>query len=126
SISAQIAEVHVDPETGQVTLQQMTSAHTTGKVIIPLMHQGQIDGGVVFGVGYALTEEVMFDGGRGTTTNFGEFKIPNIQDIPPLKTAVMETVPHGPGPYNSLAIREVANKPTAATGATAATRASRA
>jgi len=119
SISAQIAEVHVDPETGQVTLQQMTSAHTTGKVINPLMHQGQIDGGVVFGLGYALTEEVMFDGGRVTTTNFGEFKIPNIQDIPPLKTAVMETVPHGPGPYNSLAIGEVANTPTAAAVANA-------
>src|SRR5262249_35977021 len=95
----------------------MTSAHTTGKVINPLMHQGQIDGGVVFGVGYALTEEVMFDGGRVTTTNFGEFKIPNIQDIPPLKTAVMETGPHGPGPYNSFAIGEVANTPTAAAGA---------
>src|SRR5215813_3457051 len=119
SISAQIAEVHVDPETGQVTLQQMTSAHTTGKEINPLMHQGQIDGGVVFGVGYALTEEVVFDGGRVTTTNFGEFKIPNIQDIPPLKTAVMETVPHGPGPYNSLAIGEVANTPTAAAVANA-------
>ena len=74
-------------------LAQMTSAHTTGKVINPLMHQGQIEGGVVFGLGYALTEEVMFDGGRVTTTNFGEFKIPNIRDIPPLKTAVMETVP---------------------------------
>jgi CO/xanthine dehydrogenase Mo-binding subunit len=119
SISAQIAEVHVDMETGQVTLQQMTSAHTTGKVINPLMHQGQIDGGVVFGLGYALTEEVMFDGGRVTTTNFGEFKIPNIRDIPPLKTAVMETVPHGPGPYNSLAIGEVANTPTAAAVANA-------
>jgi CO/xanthine dehydrogenase Mo-binding subunit len=114
SVSAQIAEVHVDPETGQITLRQMISAHTTGKVINPLMHQGQIDGGVVFGLGYALTEEITFDGGRVTTTNFGEFKIPNIQDIPPLKTAVMETVPQGPGPYNSLAIGEVANTPTAA------------
>jgi CO/xanthine dehydrogenase Mo-binding subunit len=119
SVSAQIAEVHVDPETGQVRLLQMTSAHTTGKVINPLMHQGQIDGGVVFGLGYALTEEVMFDGGRVTTTNFGEFKIPNIRDIPPLKTAVMETVPEGPGPYNSLAIGEVANTPTAAAVANA-------
>src|SRR5678816_2683393 len=69
--------------------------------------------------GYALTEEVMFDGPKITTTNFGEFKIPNIQDIPPLKTAVMETVPHGPGPYNSLAIGEVANTPTAAAVANA-------
>jgi CO/xanthine dehydrogenase Mo-binding subunit len=119
SVSAQIAEVHVDPETGKVTLRNMVSAHTTGKVINPLMHQGQIEGGVVFGLGYALTEEVMFDGARITTTNFGEFKIPNITDIPPLKTHVMENVPEGPGPYNSLAIGEVANTPTAAAVANA-------
>ena len=119
SVSAQIAEVHVDPETGQVTLRNMTSAHTTGKVINPLMHQGQIEGGIVFGLGYALTEEVLFDGGKITTSNFGEFKIPNITDIPPLKTDVMENVPGGPGPYNSLAIGEVANTPTAAAVANA-------
>jgi CO/xanthine dehydrogenase Mo-binding subunit len=119
SVSAQIAEVHVDPETGKVTLFQMISAHTTGKVINPLMHQGQVEGGVVFGLGYALTEEVLFDGGRVSTTNFGEFKIPTIMDIPPLKTSVMESVPHGPGPYNSLAIGEVANVPVAAAVANA-------
>jgi len=119
SVSAQIAEVHVDPETGKVTLRNMVSAHTTGKVINPLMHQGQIDGGVVFGLGYALTEEVLFDGAKITTSNFGEFKIPNIMDIPPLKTDVMENVPAGPGPYNSLAIGEVANTPTAAAVANA-------
>jgi len=119
SVSAQIAEVHVDPETGQVTLRNMVSAHSTGKVINPLMHQGQVEGGVVMGLGFALTEEVMFDGGKITTTNFGEFKIPNIMDIPPLRTAVMENVPAGPGPYNSLAIGEVANVPTAAAVANA-------
>jgi len=119
SVSAQIAEVYVDPETGKVTLRNMVSAHTTGKVINPLMHQGQIEGGVVFGLGYALTEEVLFDGPKITTTNFGEFKIPNITDIPPLKTYVMENVPGGPGPYNSLAIGECANVPTAAAVANA-------
>ena len=119
SVSAQIAEVHVDLETGKITLRNMVSAHTTGKVINPLMHQGQIDGGVVFGLGFALTEEVMFDGAKITTSNFGEFKIPNIMDIPPLKTDVMENVPAGPGPYNSLAIGEVANTPTAAAVANA-------
>ncbi|HEX2226425.1 MAG TPA: xanthine dehydrogenase family protein molybdopterin-binding subunit [Candidatus Binatia bacterium] len=119
SVSAQICEVHVDPETGQITLRNMISAHTTGKVINPLMHQGQIDGGVVFGLGYALTEEINFDGPKITTTNFGEFKIPTIKDIPPLKTHVAESVPHGPGPYNSLAIGEVANTPTAAAVANA-------
>ena len=119
SVSAQICEVHVDPETGQVTLRDMVSAHTTGKVINPLMHQGQIDGGVVFGLGYALTEQINFDGAQITTTNMGEFKIPNIRDIPPLKTHVAENVPVGPGPYNSLAIGEVANTPTAAAVANA-------
>ena len=119
AVSAQIAEVHVDPETGKVTLRNMVSAHTTGQVINPLMHQGQIEGGVVLGLGYALTEEMMFDGPKITTTNFGEFKIPNITDIPPLKTHVMENVPAGPGPYNSLAIGEVANVPTAAAVANA-------
>ena len=49
----------------------------------------------------------------------GEFKIPNITDIPPLKTHVAEIVPGGPGPYNSLAIGEVANTPTAAAVANA-------
>jgi aldehyde oxidoreductase len=62
---------------------------------------------------------VLFDGARITTSNFGEFKIPNIMDIPPLKTDVMENVPAGPGPYNSLAIGEVANTPTAAAVANA-------
>ncbi|HXV47880.1 MAG TPA: xanthine dehydrogenase family protein molybdopterin-binding subunit, partial [Candidatus Binatia bacterium] len=45
SVSAQIAEVHVDPETGKITLRNMVSAHSTGKVINPLMHQGQVEGG---------------------------------------------------------------------------------
>jgi CO/xanthine dehydrogenase Mo-binding subunit len=56
----------------------------------------------------------LIDNGKVITTNFGDYKIPNIQDIPPLKTVVLETVPHGPGPYNSLAIGEVANVPVAA------------
>jgi carbon-monoxide dehydrogenase large subunit len=114
SIAAQIAEVEVDPDTGAVKLRQMISAHTTGRVINPLMHQGQIDGGVVFGIGYALTEHLVIDNGKVATTHFGEYKLPTIRDVPQLKTAVMELVPHGPGPYNSLSIGEVANVPVAA------------
>ncbi len=58
ALCVQIAEVEVDPETGQVKLKQFTTAHSTGTVLNPLMHQGQIDGGVVMGIGYALMEEV--------------------------------------------------------------------
>ncbi|MFQ5682990.1 MAG: xanthine dehydrogenase family protein molybdopterin-binding subunit [Candidatus Binatia bacterium] len=114
SVAAQIAVVQVDLETGQIKIKQIISAHTTGKVINPLMHQGQIEGGIVFGLGYGLTEQLMFDEGKVTTAHFGDYKIPNIQDIPQLKTAVLETIPEGPGPYNSLPIGEVANVPTAA------------
>jgi CO/xanthine dehydrogenase Mo-binding subunit len=73
----------------------------------------------VFGLGYALQEEILFDNGKIVTTNFGEFKIPNIMDMPTLKTSVIENVPDGSGSYNSLAIGEVANTPTAAAVANA-------
>ncbi|MFQ5853438.1 MAG: molybdopterin cofactor-binding domain-containing protein, partial [Candidatus Binatia bacterium] len=79
----------------------------------PLMHQGQIEGGAVMGVGYALMEHLMLDDGKVTTANFGDYKIPTIQDIPALKTTVLET-PKGPGPYNSMPIGETSNVPVAA------------
>lgn len=104
----------MDSETGKVELRKFVSAHTTGKVINPLMHQGQIDGGIVFGLGYALTEYLAFDDGKVATANFGEYKIPNIQDVPLLKTVVLETVLHGLGPYNSLSVGEATNIPVAA------------
>jgi CO/xanthine dehydrogenase Mo-binding subunit len=114
SIAAQIAEVNVDPETGEVKLKSFVSVYTTGKVINPLMHRGQLDGGLVCGLGYALTEQLIFDDGKVATANFGEYKIPNIRDIPSVKTVVLETVTQGPGPYNSVSIGEAANLPVAA------------
>jgi carbon-monoxide dehydrogenase large subunit len=118
-IAAQVAEVRVDPETGRVCLNKFVSVHATGKVINPLMHQGQIDGGVVFGIGYALTEQLVIEGGKVATANLGEYKIPNIRDIPPLTTAVLDALPDGPGPYNSLSIGEAANVSVAAAVANA-------
>ena len=85
SVSAQIAEVQVDPETGQVRLKQMVSAHTTGKVINPLMHQGQIDGGVVFGLGYALQEEILFDNGKSPDDQFRRIQNPQYHGHPAAK-----------------------------------------
>jgi CO/xanthine dehydrogenase Mo-binding subunit len=114
SIAAQIAEVSVDPETGEIRLKNFVSVYTTGKVINPLMHRGQIDGGLVCGLGYALTEQLIFDDGKVVTANFGEYKIPNMRDIPPAKTVVLETVTQGPGPYHSVSIGEAANLPVAA------------
>jgi CO/xanthine dehydrogenase Mo-binding subunit len=113
ALCVQVAEVEVDPETGQVELKQFTSAHSIGTVLNPLMHQAQIDGGVVMGMGYALMEEVMIDGGKVVTSNFGDGKIPSIRDIPKVKTVIQE-FPVGNGPYGGMSIGEPPVVPTAA------------
>lgn len=114
SVAAQIAEVHVDPDTGEVKLANFVSVYTTGNVINPLMHRGQIDGGFVCGLGYAMTEQLIFEDGKVATANFGEYKIPNIRDVPMCETVVLTTVGDGPGPYKSVSIGEAANLPVAA------------
>lgn len=114
SMVAQVAEVEVDPETGEVKVRQVTTAHNTGTIINPLSHQGQIEGGVVMGMGYGRMEQMVLDEeGRVTTANFGDYKIPTIQDIPLLKTAITQSNA-GSGPYNSMSIGETAIMPTAA------------
>ncbi len=113
SMCVQVAEVEVDPETGQVELKKFTSTHNTGTVLNPLMHQGQIEGGAMTGIGYALMENVIINDGKVATTNFGEYKIPTIKDVPSFKSSVTEQ-PKGAGPYNSMPIGETANIPTAA------------
>lgn len=113
AMCVQVAEVEVDSETGQVRLRQFTTAHSTGTVINPLMHQGQIDGGVVMGTGYALMEGMTIEAGKVVTTHFGENKIPTIRDIPALKTAVLEE-PVGNGPFGAMSIGEPPLVPVAA------------
>jgi CO/xanthine dehydrogenase Mo-binding subunit len=105
SFTAQVAEVSVDPETGEVRLLRFTTAHDVGKVLNPLDHQGQIEGAVVQGIGYALTEELQVEEGRVANVTFGEYKIPSIKDIPSLETVVLESE-SGPGPYNAKGIGE--------------------
>jgi CO/xanthine dehydrogenase Mo-binding subunit len=113
SMCVQVAEVEVDPDTGQVQLKKFTSTHNTGTVLNPLMHQGQIEGGTMTGIGYALMEQVVINDGKVGTTHFGEYKIPTIRDVPPFRSSVTEQ-PKGAGPYNSMPIGETANIPTAA------------
>src|SRR5262249_52764699 len=109
----QIAEVEVDSETGQVSLKQFTTAHSTGTVINPLMHQGQIDGGVVMGTGYALMEGLTIEAGKVITTQFGENKNPTIPGIPALTTVVLED-PVGNGPFGAMSTGEPPLVPVAA------------
>ncbi len=114
STVAQVAEVEVDAETGEVMIKRLTTAHNTGTVLNPLTHQGQIDGAVIMGVGYGAMEELIVDdSGRVMTANLGDYKIPNIKDIPLLRTAILQSNV-GSGPYNSMSIGETAIIPTAA------------
>jgi len=113
SMCVQVAEVEVDPETGRAEVRKFTSTHNTGTVLNPLMHQGQIEGGAVMGLGYASMEQLIIGDGKVGTTNFGEYKIPTIMDIPPFRSSVTEQ-PKGAGPYNSMPIGETSNIPVAA------------
>jgi carbon-monoxide dehydrogenase large subunit len=114
SLVAQVAEVEVDDETGEVQVTKLTTAHNTGTILNPLTHQGQIDGAVVMGFGYGLVENIAYDeSGKVLATHLGEYKIPNIKDVPPLETAILQS-DFGSGPYNSMSIGETALIPTAA------------
>ena len=106
AFAAQVAEVDVDKETGQITLLRFTSAHDVGTIINPIAHQGQINGAVVMGFGYALQEELLTDAGRVTTLSLADFKLPNVADLPALET-VLVTSDAGAAPYNAKAIGEV-------------------
>ena len=113
SFTAQVAEVSVDPETGEVTLLRFTSAHDVGKILDPVSHQGQINGGVIQGVGYALMEELRIEEGRVATLSFADYKIPTIKDIPDMRTVLLESE-SGSGPYKTKAIGENPIGPVAA------------
>ncbi len=113
SFAAQVAEVEVNSETGQIKVKRITTAHDAGIVLNSLNYQGQVDGGVVMGVGLTLMEETPMTDGRITTLNMGDFKMPTTKDIPKLTTVLLES-PTGPVPYHGKAIGELPNVPTAA------------
>ena len=112
AFAAQVAEVAVDPETGEVTLRRLTTAHDTGVIMNPVGHQGQIDGGVVQGIGYGLIEYLPVQDGRVEVANFGEYKIPTVKDIPALRTVIVASG-EGVGPYKVKGIGENPISPAA-------------
>ncbi len=121
--SAQVADVQVDLETGDVRVQRMVTAHDVGTVINPLGHQGQINGGFATGFGLAMTEEFITEDGRILNGHLGDYKLPNVRDLPPLETVLVPSI-GGMGPYDAKAIGELANNATAAAIANAVASAS--
>ncbi len=110
----QIAEVEVDPESGQVTIQRIVSSHDVGLILNPLGHQGQINGGVIQGIGFAMTEDSPLIDGHISTLSMADFKLVNIGDIPKLETILLEDEVGGPVPFKGKAIGELPNVPIAA------------
>jgi CO/xanthine dehydrogenase Mo-binding subunit len=110
---AEAAEVEVDPETGQVKVRKMISAHDVGTIINPLTHRGQVEGGMIQGFGFAVSENLLAEEGRIVTANLGEYKLPNIRDIPDHETLYVRDRT-GPGPFQAKQIGEHGAIPTAA------------
>jgi nicotinate dehydrogenase medium molybdopterin subunit len=111
SFATQLAEVEVDTETGKVEVLRVIAATDVGKAINPSSVEGQIEGGVVMGVGYALTEEVKQEKGYVKTENLGEYMVPTSLDIPDIETHIVE-VPISSGPYGAKGVGEPALIPT--------------
>ena len=103
----------MEPETGRVKLLGLTTAHDTGTIVNPTGFQGQIDGGVIQGLGYGLMEQIVVEDGRVATTNFGDYKIPTARDIPELRTVLVKA-DGGVGPYKTKGIGENPISPVAA------------
>jgi len=76
------AEVQVDMETGRVMILRYTAASFAGRVVNPKMAQLQNDGNVIFGLGPAMMEQIIYDGGQATNPNLADYAIPSIRDIP--------------------------------------------
>ena len=103
---AHIASVEVDVRTGKIRLVRYVAAQDLGFCINPLGAEGQIQGGVAQGVGYALFEEMLHDdSGLTTNSSFGEYKLPTILDVPMIETIIVEG--HlGSGPYGAKGVGE--------------------
>ena len=113
AFTVQIAEVAVDTETGRVTVERLTSAHDAGRVLNPIGHTGQINGGAMQGFGYSVMEELLVRDGRVETLSLADYKVPTFADIPQLQTIVVESDGGGVGPFSVKAIGENPFSPTA-------------
>jgi len=109
----QAAQVQVDPETGQVRILQFVIASDCGTVIYPLGAEGQVEGGLAQGIGFALTEGLQFDEGRPVNPNFSDYRIPSMRDMPLLQHAFADSY-EPTGPFGAKGLGELNMDPTAA------------
>jgi CO/xanthine dehydrogenase Mo-binding subunit len=108
--STHMAEVVVDVETGQVEVTDYVAAFDVGKAINPMAVEGQIEGGVAMGLGYALMEEVALEDGYIQNLNLQDYLIPTSLDVPDIKPVILE-IENKFGPYGAKGIGEMPNIP---------------
>jgi CO/xanthine dehydrogenase Mo-binding subunit len=110
TFATQIAEVEVDTLTGKVEVLQIIAAHDVGRAINRSATEGQIRGGVLQGVGWALTEEINLSEGRITNGSFTEYLIPTMLDAPEITPLLVESYEET-GPYGAKGVGETALLP---------------
>ena len=108
AFGCQLALVDVDELTGKVCVSEVVAAHDVGKAIHPQNVEGQIQGGVAMGLGFALMEEYI----PGVTDSMGEYHIPTCSDMPKITTIILED-PEPTGPFGAKGVGEPALIPTA-------------
>jgi CO/xanthine dehydrogenase Mo-binding subunit len=118
TFGAHAAEVAVDTETGTVTVLKLVAAHDVGRAINPQSVEGQIQGGAVQGLGFALMEDVVLEDGVNMTTSFASYLIPSAADVPDVEAVVVESG-EGLGPFGARGIGEPPIGPPAAAVANA-------
>jgi CO/xanthine dehydrogenase Mo-binding subunit/aerobic-type carbon monoxide dehydrogenase small subunit (CoxS/CutS family) len=111
SFAAQAVEVEVNSKTGEVNVKRVISANDVGKAINPLGLQGQVEGGIVMGIGHALTENFILEGGYPFTDRFARYRIPNFTQIPEITSIIVEH-PTSHGPFGAKGVGEIVSIPT--------------
>ena len=112
-----IADVEVDPETGKVSVLRYTAIQDAGKAVHPSYVEGQLQGGAVQGIGWALNEEYFFDSkDQMRNASFLDYRMPTCLDVPMIETIIVEV----PNPTHPYGVRGVGETPIVAPCATIA------
>ena len=102
----QIVEIEVDEVTGKIEVIEVWSAHDVGKAINPGAVEGQIEGGVVQGLGYALTEEMLWEDGPLLNPTLMDYKVPGASDSPAKIHPIVLEYPDPRGPFGAKGVAE--------------------
>lgn len=101
-----VVEVEVDPETGRVKILNYTTSHDVGKVMNRAGSEGQIEGGVVQGIGYGVYEELIVKDGKILNPNFSDYRVPTAMDLPFHIQSNFVEIPEERGPYGAKGFAE--------------------